>query len=151
MPIPEKNTGKKPRESEEDKDEATTVALCDLAVALAREATEDGVASPAAGPDSSAATGEQAAAFRKLIKRRLHQKKDEVLYDALARTQALDARAGLMLKQALEEAAEATVIERAEGKRVEINAFVVPMVISTKKAKQLVQALAVYIFSKCSA
>ena len=127
MPIPEKNTAKKPRESEEDKDEATTVALCDMAVALAVAATGDG----AAAADTAAATGEQAAAFRKLIKRSLHQKKDEVLYDALARTQARDARAGLMLKQTLEEAAEATVIERAEGKRVEINAFVVPLFLHT--------------------
>lgn len=131
MPIPEKNTAKKPRESEEDKDEATTVALCDMAVALAGAATGDGAASADAAADTAAATGEQAAAFRKLIKRSLHQKKDEVLYDALARTQARDARAGLMLKQTLEEAAEATVIERAEGKRVEINAFVVPLFLHT--------------------
>ncbi|MBC7513910.1 MAG: hypothetical protein H7234_05670 [Herminiimonas sp.] len=130
MPIPEKSPAKKPRESEEDKDEATTLALCELAVTLAREATDDAVSADP-GRDAAAAMGEQAATFRKLIKRSLHQKKDEVLYDALARTQALDARAGLMLKEALEEAAEATVIERAEGKRVEINAFVVPLFLHT--------------------
>ncbi len=134
MPIPEKNTIKKPRESEEDKDEATTLALCELAMALAlaREAADaGGAAVDVDGANGTGGTDEQAAAFRKLIKRSLHQKKDEVLYDALARTEALDARAGLVLKKALEEAAEATVIERAEGKRVEINAFVVPLFLHT--------------------
>lgn len=127
MPIPEKTIAKKPRESEEDKDEATTLTLCELAAALARVEAEG----TASAGDDAGDSAEQEAAFRKLIKRSLHQKKDEVLYDALARTQSLDARAGLLLKHAVEEAAEATVIERAEGKRVEINAFVIPVFLHT--------------------
>ena len=140
MPLPEKNTARKPRESEEDKDEATTLSLSELAIALAGETTGSADAAGSAmvhesrtdaDADADISVSERAAAFRKLIKRSLHQKKDEVLYDALARTQERDAAAGLLLKQALEEAAEATVIERAEGKRVEINAFVIPLFLHT--------------------
>ena len=138
MPPPEKNTVRKPRESEEDKNEATTLLLSELAIALAGGPTGSAnaagdamVGDTQADSDPGSSASEQAATFRKLIKRSLHQKKDEVLYDALVRTQERDAAAGLLLKQALEEAAEATVIERAEGKRVEINAFVIPLFLHT--------------------
>ena len=122
MPTPEKNVTKKPRESEEDKDEATTLTLCDLAVALAQGEARGG---------SDRELRQQAADFRKIIKRSLHQKKDEVLYDALARTEASERNASLYLKQAVEEAAEITVIERAEGNLTEINAFVIPLFLHT--------------------
>lgn len=130
MPIPEKTPARKPRESEEDKDEATILTLCELAVALAQDVPGDGTAPSGDDADAGPRITDEAA-FRKLIKRSLHQKKDEVLYDALARTQALDARAGRLLKQALEDAAEVTVIERAQGTQVEINAFVIPLFLHT--------------------
>ncbi len=122
MPIPDKTAPRKPRESEEDKDEATTLTLCELALAVA---VNDG-----RGEDDDERR-QQRLDFQKIIKRSLHQKKDEVLYDALARTETLDHRAGLHLKEAIEEAAEVTVIERAEGKKMEINAFVIPVFLHT--------------------
>jgi hypothetical protein len=119
MPTPDKTAPKKPRESEEDKDEATTLALCDLAMTLALDEARGGAAD------------QESIDFHKIIKRSLHQKKDEVLYDALARAETLDHRAAIFLKAALEEAAEVTVIERADGRRMEINAFVIPLFLHT--------------------
>lgn len=119
MPLPDKTAPKKPRESEEDKDEATTLALCDLAMTLALDEARGGE------------SGQESIDFHKIIKRSLHQKKDEVLYDALARAESLDHRAAIHLKAAVEEAAEVTVIERADGRRMEINAFVIPLFLHT--------------------
>ena len=122
MPTPDKTAPKKPRESEEDQDEATTLTLSDLATALVHAETR--------GTDAAVAR-QQAIDFRKIIKRSLHQQKDEVLYDALARTESLDRLAGAHLKQVIEDLAEVTVIERAEGKSMEINAFVIPLFLHT--------------------
>ena len=119
MPLPDKTAPKKPRESEEDKDEATTLALCDLAMTLALDEARGGE------------SGQESIDFHKIIKRSLHQKKYEVLYDALARAESLDHRAAIHLKAAVEEAAEVTVIERADGRRMEINAFVIPLFLHT--------------------
>ena len=66
-----------------------------------------------------------------MIKRCLHQKKDDVLYDALARAESLDRRAGLLLKESIEEAAEVTVIERSDERMMEINAFIIPVFLHT--------------------
>lgn len=121
MPTPDRAASPKARdarESEEDRDEAATAQLCELAEAVARDAAR-GVA--------SSLSREQAQEFHRLIKRSLHQKKDEILYDALARMEHADHDAGLALKLAIEEAAEITVIERPEGKKREINAFVIPV------------------------
>ena len=122
MPIPDKAAPKKPRESEEDKDEATTLTLAALAVALAHGESRR---------SDAGLVHQQEIDFHKIIKRSLHQKKDEVLYDALARTEAQDRDGALYLKQAVEQAAEVTVIERAEGKMMEINAFVIPLFLHT--------------------
>lgn len=130
MPTPDRTASRKPRESEEDKDEAATLALCELACALAR----DEVGADRAESGESAQQEQlqqQKAEFHKLIKRSMHQKKDEVLYDALARTETMSRDASLYLKQAVEEAAEISVIERPEGKTMEINAFVIPMFLHT--------------------
>ena len=123
MPTIDKTAARKPRESEEDKDEATTLTLCDLALALA-------AAKPHSANDAGDAEDRQHE-FRKVIKRSLHQKKDEVLYDALARTETLDHRAHVQLKEVIEENAEVNVIERADGTMMEINAFVIPLFLHT--------------------
>ena len=120
--TPEKSAPKKLRESPEDKDEATTEALCDLALAVTRNQ---------ARRNPSELAEQQGIDFHKIIKRSLHQKKDEILYDALARTETNDPQAALTLKLAIEDAAEATVIERADGKTLEINAFVIPLFLHT--------------------
>ena len=122
IPNTEKSAAKKPRESVEDKDEATTETLCDLALAVTRNQ---------ARRTASDLAEQQDVDFHKIIKRSLHQKKDEILYDALARTETNDPQAALTLKLAIEDAAEATVIERADGKTLEINAFVIPLFLHT--------------------
>lgn len=122
IPTTEKSASKKPRESAEDKDEATTEALCDLALAVSRNQVRR---------SGSELAEQQGIDFHKIIKRCLHQKKDEILYDALARTETNDPQAALTLKLAVEDAAEATVIERADGKTLEINAFVIPLFLHT--------------------
>jgi len=130
MPTPHKTPSKTPRDSEEDKDEATTLALCELACALAQgEAGTHRLA----GNDGQRQEllQQQGTDFHKLLKRSMHQKKDEVLYDAVARTETMNRDAGLFLKQTIEEMAETTVIERAEGKMMEINAFVIPLFLHT--------------------
>ena len=122
IPNTEKLPIKKPRESVEDKDEATTQTLCDLALSVTHNQARR-IASELAEQHSTD--------FNKIIKRSLHQKKDEILYDALARTETNDPQAALTLKLAIEDAAEATVIERADGKTLEINAFVIPLFLHT--------------------
>lgn len=122
MPLSEKAVPKKPRESEEDQDEATTLALCDLASALVHSAGRG---------TQEESVRQQTLDFRKIIRRSLHQQKDEVLYDALARSESLDPPAGAHLKHVIEELAEMTVVERAEGKSMEINAFVIPLFLHT--------------------
>ena len=122
IPTTDKATAKKPRESVEDKDEATTEALCDLSLSVTRNQ---------ARRLASELAEQQGIDFHKIIKRSLHQKKDEILYDALARTETNDPEAALTLKLAIEDAAEATVIERADGKTLEINAFVIPLFLHT--------------------
>jgi hypothetical protein len=122
MPTPVKTAPRKPRESEEDQDDATTLTLCDLSVALALAQARG---------RADAESRQQSVDFQKIIKRSLHQKKDEVLYDALARTETLGRHAAAYLKQAVEEAAEMTVIERSDGRRMEINAFVIPLFLHT--------------------
>ncbi|MES2831744.1 MAG: hypothetical protein V4695_07110 [Pseudomonadota bacterium] len=129
MPIPDKNVSKRPRESEEDKDEATTLSLCELACALAPEAA--GIRPVSHNETKQALRRQQDSDFRKLIKRSMHQKKDEVLYDALVRTETVSRDASCFLKQAIEELAEITLIERTEGKMMEINAFVIPLFLHT--------------------
>ncbi|MBC7416118.1 MAG: DUF2863 family protein, partial [Herminiimonas sp.] len=122
MPTTDKSVSKKLRESPEDKDEATTEALCELAIAVTRNQSRR---------NPSELAEQQSIDFHKIIKRSLHQKKDEILYDALARTETNDAQAAQTLKMAIEDAAEATVIERADGKTLEINAFVIPVFLHT--------------------
>ena len=122
IPTTDKAATKKPRESAEDKDEATTETLCDLALAVTRNQVRR---------TASDLAEQQSIDFSKIIKRSLHQKKDEILYDALARTETNDPQAALTLKLAIEDAAEVTVIERADGKTLEINAFVIPLFLHT--------------------
>jgi len=131
MPISEKTLPKKPRESEEDKDEAATLRLCELAESLAKVDLNFAAGEKIAGDAVAGDAAQLVTEFHKLIKRSMHQKKDEVLYDALARTETISREACLYLKQAIEETAEITIIERAEGKMMEINVFVIPVFLHT--------------------
>jgi hypothetical protein len=117
MPTPQKFIPKNPRESEEDKDEKNTLLLSELAAILAK--------APMSSNEPN--LDQQREDFNKIIKRSLHQKKDEILYDALARSQSINRKTAILLKEAIEEAAEITQIERVEGGKVEISAFVIPI------------------------
>jgi hypothetical protein len=122
-PMPENHLLHKVRASSDDKDEATTDTLSDLAISLA---LHDERAQQLHGNDA-----EEQIEYRKIIKRSLHQKKDEILYGALARLAVAHPTACLMLKQAIEGAAESTIVDREDSDSLEIDAFVIPVFLHT--------------------
>ena len=115
MPKNKKPVSRKSLESPEQKDEALTRQLCALALYLADD------------PRENTTTEQNRDDFFRLIKKSLHQKKDDILYDALDRLRAEGGASYLFLKAALEETAEVVVIHRADAPSIEINAFVIPL------------------------
>lgn len=112
----------KPKESSEEKYDALIQSLCDLAIELVEQG-DSGTMSDALKQKESD--------FRKIIKKSLLQKKDEVLYEALERTKYADDHAYRFLKSSIEEASEVLIVRRNEGGALEINAFVIPMFVHT--------------------
>ncbi len=115
MPKNKKPVSRKSVESPEQKDETLTRQLCALAVYLAEDHREN------------TTTEQNREDFFRLIKKSLHQKKDDILYDGLDRLRSEGGAAYLFLKAALEETAEVVVIHRADEPSIEINAFVIPL------------------------
>jgi hypothetical protein len=113
MPNNKRPTPRKSTASPEEKDDAIVQQLCDLAIALI-EGEDD---------DSAAARAE----LRKIIRKCLHRKQDDVLYEALERCKYADIEAYQLLKEDMDEASEVAVIRREQGAPYEINAFVVPV------------------------
>ncbi len=105
-------------ESPEEQEEALTQNLLELARDLAHQ--EDRVA-------KTASLEQKATDFEKLIKKCLHQKKDDVLYETLERAKYEDRDAYPFLKGRIEEASEIIVFRRDEGRDLEVNAFVIPV------------------------
>jgi len=99
-----------------------TQKLCDLALDLAEQEDSETMSDALRQRDSD---------FGKLVKKTLYQKRDEILYEALERAKSADIGAYLLLKERIEEASETIVTARADGKNVEINAFVIPMFVYT--------------------
>jgi hypothetical protein len=118
-PVPRKS-GPSP----EDKEDALTQKLCDLAIDLAEQEDSETM---------SAALQQTENDFRKLVKKCLYQKKDEVLYAAIERAKYADSGAHLLLKACVEETAETIVVEheRDGGPAQEVNAFVIPIFVRT--------------------
>ena len=122
-PVPRKSSN-----TPEDKDDAVTRMLATMALNLAEQ--EDSAT-------QSTVLAEQAVEFERLIRKCLNQKKDEVLYEAIERAQDEDIGAWQYLRSHIEEASSVTVIRRDNAPAMEINAFVVPLLVqSTGGLKQ---------------
>ena len=115
MPKSKKPVVRKVVDSPEQKDEASTRQLCALALYLCDD------------PRENTTTEQNRDDFNRLIKKSLHQKKDDILYDALERLRHDGGAAHFFLKSAIEEAAEVVVIRAPGRPAVEINAFVIPL------------------------
>lgn len=118
MPKNKRPVPRKSSETAEDKDEALTKTLCELALDLAEQ--EDSAL-------MSEALRLKLAELHKLIKNTLNQKKDEVLYGAIERAQYEDVDAYQFLRGHIEEASSTVLIRREGAAAMEINAFVVPL------------------------
>ena len=115
MPNNKKPVSRKPVDSPEQKDEAVTRQVCALAMVLADS------------PKPNATTEQNREEFYRLLKKALHQKKDDILYDALDRIKYEGGSAWSFLKSAIEQLSEVVVIQRPDKPAVEINAFVIPL------------------------
>ncbi|WP_083439150.1 DUF2863 family protein [Herbaspirillum autotrophicum] len=93
-------------------------ALADLALSLATLS------------ETAPAYQERRKDIRKIIRKSLHQQKDELLYEALERVRETNLDAYALLKEAIEEDAESVSFQRGE-KQFEVNAFVIPMFVRT--------------------
>ena len=112
-PVPRKSSA-----SPEDKEDALTQKLCDLAIDLVEQEDSETM---------SASLKQAGNDFHKLIKKCLYQKKDEILYAALERAKYADSGAYLFLKGSIEETSETILVGRDDGRTLEVNAFVIPM------------------------
>ncbi|CDG81278.1 hypothetical protein [Janthinobacterium agaricidamnosum] len=112
-PVPRKSSN-----TPEDKDEAFTQSLCDLALDLVEQEDSD---------TKSEELRQKEIDFQRLIRKNLNQKKDEVLYDAIERAKYEDVEAYQFLRSNIEEAASTVVVRRVGAPAMEINAFVVPL------------------------
>jgi len=116
MPKNKPPVSRKTVPTPEERNEAVTKALADLALDLAER--EDG--------DSDELRLKEVE-LQRLIRKALNQKKDEVLYEAIERARDDDIGAYQFLRGAIEEAA-ATMLQRREGApEMEINAFMIPL------------------------
>ncbi|MET3132598.1 hypothetical protein AAKU55_002875 [Oxalobacteraceae bacterium GrIS 1.11] len=102
----------------EDKDDAVTQSLCDLALELAEQEDSD---------TQSELLRQKEVEFQRLIRKNLNQKKDEVLYEAIDRARYEDVGAYQYLRGNIEEASSTVLIRREGAPTMEINAFVVPL------------------------
>ncbi len=116
-PAPRKSS-----ESAESKEDALTQMLCDLAIELVEQEDSESM---------SDSLKQKEIDFQKIIKKSLQQKKDDILYTALERTQYADSGAWRFLKEAIEETSEIILIRRDAETSFEVNAFVIPMFVHT--------------------
>lgn len=103
--------------SPEQQDDALTRELASLGVELARY-DEAALSDPL-----KRKMGE----LRRLIRKCIQQKKDDVLDEALERVHDQDRDAYLFLKENIEEAAQIAIFRREHGPELEVNAFVIPL------------------------
>lgn len=122
MPKNKRPIPKKSSESSEDKEDALTQKLCELAIDLAEQEDNESMSDSLQQKESD---------FHKSIKKCLYQKKDDILYEALERTKYADSSAYRFLKGHIEEASEIVFIRRDEGNTFEVNAFVIPLFVHT--------------------
>ncbi|MGZ9709536.1 DUF2863 family protein [Glaciimonas sp. GNP009] len=128
-PIPRKSAP-----SDEEIQDALVQQLCDLSIGLAEQeigASNENNESDGSNGPSNDTLKEQEREVYKIIKKSLHQKKDDVLYESLDRLKHADTAVYQLLKERIEEAAEVVLTRRDEGITVEINAFLIPMFVRT--------------------
>ncbi|HEY8100529.1 MAG TPA: DUF2863 family protein [Burkholderiaceae bacterium] len=123
MPKNKRPVPKKSNPSPEEKDDAVTQLLCDLAIDLVEQ--ED-------GESMRDELKQRESEFHKLIRKALNQKKDDILYESLERAKYADSHAYQFLKDSIEEAAGTIVFKRDDGSAVEVNAFVIPLFVWSK-------------------
>jgi hypothetical protein len=122
MPKNKRPTPRKSAPSAEEIGDALIQQLCDLSIDLVEQENSDSMTDT---------LEQQERDFYKIIKKSLHQKKDDILYEALDRIKDADSAAYQLLKERIEEAAEVVLIRRDEGITFEVNAFVIPMFVRT--------------------
>ncbi|MDN2716472.1 hypothetical protein [Janthinobacterium sp. SUN120] len=122
MPKNKRPVPRKSANTPEDKDESVTRMLCTMALNLAEQEDSE---------SQGTVLAEQAVEFGRLIRKALNQKKDEILYDAIERAKYEDVGAYQYLRSHIEEAASISVIRRENAPAMEINAFVVPLLVQS--------------------
>ena len=122
MPKNKRPAPRKSSNSPEDKDEAVARMLSTMALNLAEQEDSD---------SQGTVLAEQAVEFGRMIRKSLNQKKDEVLYDAIERAKYEDVGAYQYLRSQIEEASSVVVIRRENAPAMEINAFVVPLLVQS--------------------
>ena len=122
MPKNKRPAPRKSSNSPEDKDEAVARMLSTMALNLAEQEDSE---------SQGTVLAEQAVEFGRLIRKSLNQKKDEVLYDAIERAKYEDVGAWQYLRSQIEEASSVVVIRRENAPSMEINAFVVPLLVQS--------------------
>lgn len=123
MPKNKRPASKKSNPSPEEKDDAITQLLCDLAIDLVEQ--ED-------GESMRDELKQKESEFHKIIKKALNQKKDDILYESLERAKYADSNAYQFLKDRIEESAGTIIFRRDDGTAVEVNAFVIPLFVWSK-------------------
>ena len=122
MPKNKRPAPRKSSNSPEDKDEAVARMLSTMALNLAEQEDSE---------SQGTVLAEQAVEFGRMIRKSLNQKKDEVLYDAIERAKYEDVSAYQYLRSQIEEASSVVVIRRENAPAMEINAFVVPLLVQS--------------------
>jgi hypothetical protein len=118
MPKNQRPQAKKADPSTEEKEDALTQKLCDMAIALMEQEDRESM---------NENLKQTANDFHKLIKKCLYQKKDDILYESLERIRYADGSAYQLLKDSIDEASEVILIARDGSKTLEVNAFVIPV------------------------
>ena len=122
MPKNKRPTPRKSAPSPEEIADALIQQLCDLSIDLVEQENSESMADT---------LKQQELDFYKIIKKSLHQKKDDILYESLDRIKHADSAAYQLLKERIEEAAEVVLIRRDGGVTFEVNAFVIPIFVRT--------------------
>ena len=122
MPKNKRPAPRKSSNSPEDKDEAVARMLSTMALNLAEQEDSE---------SQGTVLAEQAVEFGRMIRKSLNQKKDEVLYDAIERAKYEDVGGYQYLRSQIEEASSVVMIRRENAPAMEINAFVVPLLVQS--------------------
>jgi hypothetical protein len=125
MPKNKRPTPRKSAPSQEEKEAALIQQLCDLALALAEQEVEE-MEEEGESADQPGTAATQAE-LHKIVRKCLHRKEDDILYEALERAKDTDIDAWQVLKECMDEASEVALIRRDQGADIEINAFVIPV------------------------